>query len=66
MRFKLLNTEIDEEIGNRIIRVHDTQENFTYMYYEDEIEGIDCRDLKLFIDEKKNKISTGEYDVPMP
>lgn len=57
---------MDEELNKRIIKVHDTQEDFTYIYYEDEVKELDVPGLKSFIEEKLETINTGVYDVPMP
>ncbi|WP_117168890.1 hypothetical protein [Paraliobacillus sediminis] len=66
MRYELLSTEFDEEVGKRIIKVHDIEDDFTYIYYEDEVKELDIPGLKSFIQEKLETINTGVYDVPMP
>lgn len=66
MRYELVSTEFDEEVGKRIIKVNDTEENFTYVYYEDEIEDISIPGLKNFIEERLDPIESGFYDVSMP
>ncbi|WP_117161358.1 hypothetical protein [Paraliobacillus sp. X-1268] len=66
MRYELLSTEFDEEVGKRIIKVHDIEEDFTYVYYEDEIENIEIVGLTDFMNERADQIAAGVYDVPMP
>ena len=65
IRYELLNTEIDEELNKRVIKVHDHQEDFTYLYYENEIEELDIPGLRSFIIERMDPINIGVYDVPM-
>ncbi|GGM40558.1 hypothetical protein GCM10011351_28440 [Paraliobacillus quinghaiensis] len=64
MRYEMVSTEIDAELNKRIIKVHDHQENFTYIYYDDEIEDISIPGLKIFIKERIDPINIGVYDVP--
>ncbi|WP_112181365.1 hypothetical protein [Paraliobacillus zengyii] len=63
MRYELVSTEFDEEVGKRIIKVHDTEEDFTYIYYEDEVKELDIPRLKSFIEAKLETINTSVYDV---
>ena len=60
----MVSTEIDTELDKRIIKVHDHQENFTFIYYEDEVEDISILGLKIFIKERIDPINIGVYDVP--
>ncbi|WP_143804680.1 hypothetical protein [Paraliobacillus ryukyuensis] len=61
----MIETQIDPDVNCRIIKVHDHDRNFTFLYYEDEVEDIELLGLKLFIQERRDPIRLGVYDVSL-
>jgi len=57
--YKILGTEIDD--GKRLIKVKDLAANITYLYYVEEIEGMDPSNLKAFLQRRLHFIESGAY-----
>ena len=57
--YKILGTEMDD--GKRLIKVKDLAANITYLYYVEEIEGMQHSNLKIFLQRRSHFIESGAY-----